>query len=189
MDERAVHREKDGRSWRIGDNIDVAWIAQRTSTGVTIASAIPPVFDAYATVVVPDTHESRDAHVGLLLGLLSGYRGAQTWWLGYLDTGADDVIFPDAPMVTLYAEWRYVLIEAGSAQARSWRGDNSWKGAMPDLVFPTDRSWLLSALWDDDWRCLGGPADLVQRVVEEPRLDARTVRPDQDATPPGHTSR
>ena len=59
---------------------------------------------------------------------------------------------------------------------------------MPDMIFPTDRTWLLSTLWDDDWRCLGGPRDLVQQIVDEPRLDARAVRPDQDATPPGHTS-
>ena len=40
---------------------------------------------------------------------------------GYLDTGADDIVFPDAPKVTLYSGWPYVLVEAGPEQAATWR--------------------------------------------------------------------
>ena len=47
--------------------------------------------------------------------------GDQPWWLGYLDTGATDVVFPDAPMVSLYTDWDYVLVEAGPEQALTWR--------------------------------------------------------------------
>ena len=60
---------------------------------------------------------------GLLLTLLSEHSPDQRW-LGYLDTGVDDIVFPDAPKVTLYAGWRYVLIEAGPDQAAAWRPDS-----------------------------------------------------------------
>jgi hypothetical protein len=44
-------------------------------------------------------------------------------------------------------------------------------------------------LWDDDWRCLGGPAALIQAVLDDPALEARPVGLDEDATPPGHVAR
>ncbi len=55
-------------------------------------------------------------------------------------------------------------------------------------VSPADRSWLRSWLWDDTWRCLGGPAALVDRSAVHPRLQVRRVYPDEDATPPGHVA-
>ena len=44
---------KDGQDWRIGADADVAWIRAGTTVGLTITSAIPPIFEAYATIVVP----------------------------------------------------------------------------------------------------------------------------------------
>ncbi|MDQ1485858.1 MAG: hypothetical protein QOJ62_1551 [Actinomycetota bacterium] len=184
-----ARRVRDGRSWRIGDAAEVAWIAQGTVTGLTIASAIPPIFDAYATTVVPGDAADRDEHDRALLTLLSDQSAGQPWWLGYLDTGADDVVFPDAPMVTLYAGWHYVLVEAGPPQAASWKDPSSWRGALPDVIFPADRSWLVSTLWDDEWRCVGGPTDLVERFQRDARLEARPVSLGDDATPPGHQAR
>jgi hypothetical protein len=173
-----VELDRDGRMWRIGTASEVAWISSGTSTGLTITSAIPPVFEAYATVVLPPGGEGQSA--------------GQPWWLGYLDTGADDIVFPDAPKVTLYAGWEYVLVEAGPEQAVTWRRNGSWsfwKGALPNLMFPADRSWLVSTLWDDDWTCVGGPAGLVDRFLSHPGLETRPVMPGQDATPPGHQAR
>jgi hypothetical protein len=181
---------KDGREWRIGTDADVAWIQESTVPGLSITSAIPTVFAAYATIVVPDKDEGRAEHSRLTLRLLSEQSGDQPWWLGYLDTGADDVVFPDAPRVTLYADWRYVLVQAGPAEAARWRHDlRSWRAPGPDLVFPADRSWLLSWLWDDDWRCLGGPIALVERLLDQPKLQVRRVGLGEDATPPGHVAR
>lgn len=57
----------------------------------------------------------------------------RTWRIG-----TDDIIFPDAAKVSMYAGWRYVLVEAGPEQAAAWRG------TLPDMIFPPDRSWLLS---------------------------------------------
>ena len=56
------------------------------------------------------------------------------------------------------------------------------------MIFPADRSFLVSMLWDDDWRCLGGSAALIEDIVREPAFTARRVEPGQDATPPGHTA-
>ena len=80
-------------------------------SGLEITSAIPPVFDDYATIVLPDDHA---ASTFVLLDLLAEGIADQPWWLGYLDTGIDDVIFSDAPKVRLYAGWEYVLVQAGA---------------------------------------------------------------------------
>ena len=186
-----VRQARDGRTWRIGTGQEVAWIADGTSTGLAITAAIPPVFEAYATVVRPED-ERQDQQDQAMLALLSEYSAEQPWWLGYLDTGADDVVFADAPMVTLYAGWHYVLVEAGPEQAATWRrGDlgSFWKGVLPNLMFPADRSWLVSTLWDDDWTCVGGSAPLVERFERDPELRALPVTLGQNATPPGHEAR
>jgi hypothetical protein len=184
-----ITRTRDGSTWRIGTAADVAWIATGTSTGRTITAAIPPVFETYATVVLPYAGVGQDEHDRAVLALLSDQFADQLWWLGYLDTGADDIVFPDAPKVTLYSGWHYVLVEAGPEQAATWRQHGPWsfwKGALPNLMFPADRSWLVSTLWDDDWSCIGGPASLVDSFLRHPDLQARPVVLGQDATPPGH---
>jgi hypothetical protein len=180
---------KDGRTWRIGTQAEVAWIASGTSVGRTISAGIPPVFDAYATVVLPDSDEERDRHDRALSALLTERSPDRPWWLGYLDTGADDIVFPGAPMVTLYTGWPYVLVEAGPEQAATWRTTRLgtfWRGALPNLMFPADQSWLVSALWDDDWSCIGGSTNLVRSLLAHPDLEARSVALGQDAAPPGH---
>jgi hypothetical protein len=187
-----VTKVRDGSAWRIGTSAEVEWIVAGTSAGLTITAAIPPVFEAYATVVLPDPGERRDNHDSAVLSVLSGQSVGQSWWLGYLDTGVDDIVFADAPKVTLYAGWPYVLVEAGPKQAASWRegeGWPFWKGTLPDLMFPADRSWLVSTLWDDDWMCIGGSAELVDRFLGHPGLRARPTALEQDATPPGHQAR
>ena len=73
---------RDGRTWRIGTDSDVAWIKEGTSTGRTITSAIPPLFEAYATVVLPERGEGQDAHDQAMLDLLSKESASQLWWLG-----------------------------------------------------------------------------------------------------------
>lgn len=180
-----LRQRKDGVTWRIGTDADVAWIDSGTSMGVSITAAIPPVFAAYATVLLPDSDEERDKRDRAISALLTEESTGQQWWLGYLDTGADDVIFPDAPMVTLYTGWRYVLVEAGPTQAATWRRhDRGTYGALPNLIFPADHSWLVSTLWDDDWSCSGGSNRLVDRFLSHPDLQARRVALGEDATPP-----
>jgi hypothetical protein len=184
-----VSAERDGRTWRIGTAAEVAWITDATTVDRTITSAIPPIYEAYATIVLPYRGEGQEVHDRAVLSVLSEHSSGQPWWLGYLDTGSDDIVFPRAPMVTMYSGWHYVLVDAGPEQAATWRQydfRSFWKGALPNLMFPADRSWLVSTLWDDDWTCIGGPAPLVGEFLRHPDLEARPVALGQDATPPGH---
>jgi hypothetical protein len=178
---------RDGREWRLGTDIDLTWINSGTAAGTAITCAIPPVFASYCTVALPQGAPELIAHEQAVVELLTAETDRQPWWLGYLDTGASDVVFPYAPGVTIYYGYRYVMVEAGPQQATSWR-DAQFKGALPDLMFPADRSWLLSTMWDDDWTCIGGSEQLVASFLTNPTLGprARRVVLGDDATPPGH---
>src|SRR6185312_8808870 len=116
----AMTRDKDGRSWQIGTDADVQWLSQGTTFGSTITSAVPRVFQAYATVIVPAFQDGLREHEQRVIRLLAEH-SPHDWWLGYLETGGSDVVFPDAPRVQLYANWSYVLVKAGPEQALRWR--------------------------------------------------------------------
>ena len=121
--------------------------------------------------------------------LLSEQSAGQPWWLGYLDTGADDIVFPDAPMVTLYSGWHYVLVEAGPEQAATWRRSGPWvvlEGCLAQLDVP--RRPLVAGV-----HAVGRRLDLHRRtgrareqIPAPPRSAGRPVALGQDATPPGH---
>jgi hypothetical protein len=176
---------KDGRSWRIGTAQDTDWLAGTSARGDTVTVAIPPVFEAYATFY-PADGVVFEAHERAVVQELIAQTSAQPWWLGYLDTGAHDIVFPRASKVRLYWDWPYVLVEAGPEQALAWRtGHMRGDGSLPDLFFPADRSWLVSALWDDSWTCIGGPAALIGALERNALANARQVQPDVDALPPG----
>jgi hypothetical protein len=144
------------------------------------------VFDAYATFFEPDGTSLED-HERAVVDELVKHTPPQPWWLGYLETGAHDIVFPQAPRALLYWQWPYVMVEAGPAQALSWRiGHMRGGGSLPDLFFPADRSWLVSALWDDTWTCIGGPEELIDALQHNPLANGHRVGPDEDALPPGH---
>ena len=167
----------------------VDWITDAARRDRTIAGAIPPVFERYATVVIPDNYSAKARADAALVGILQAHSSAQPWWLGYLDTGVADVVEPAAPRVSAYVGWPYVLMAGGPQQALTSRSSSRttpWHSVLPELLFPADRTWLVSTMWDDDWRCIGGPAALVDALLIHPELEARSVLPDDDATPPGH---
>ncbi|MEW2427526.1 hypothetical protein AB0877_05860 [Micromonospora sp. NPDC047644] len=179
--------DRDGRRWLVGTASDVAWLAGRTTPGFSVTAAIPQVFEAYGTFH-PPAGVDVDAHEHAVIDELVGCTSDQPWWLGFLDTGAHDVVFPHARRVSLYWDWSYVLIEAGPEQALTWRtGHMRGDGALPDLFFPADRSWLVSALWDDTWTDIGASAAVLTALRRNPLVDARLVGPDEDACPPGLT--
>jgi hypothetical protein len=194
--ETEVWANKDGRAWRIGGEAEVAWIRKNTEVSFAITSAIPPVFEAYATLELPGSGdhpsasllEDPDRHSAGVLAVLGEHSAAQPWWIGYLDTGGADIVFDSVRKVQVGANgdsW-YVLVEAGAEQAGVWR-----KGSLPDLMFPADRSWLVSTLWDDDWTCIGGSRALVDAFLAHPDLRHRAREVDpllDDSTPPGHTA-
>ncbi len=199
--ETEVWGNKDGHAWRIGGDAEVAWIPENTEVSFAITSAIPPLFEAYATLELPGSGdhlsesplEAPDRYDACVLALLSEHSAAQPWWLGYLDTGDADIVFDSVRKVQAGANgdsW-YVLIEAGPEQAGSWREREHSESLLPDLMFPADCSWLLSTLWDDDWTCIGGSRALVDAFLSHSDLRhrAREVDPSlEDATPPGHTA-
>lgn len=182
-----VQASRHGRSYEVGSAETVAWIAAGVRPyGLTVDTAVPPVFEAYATVHQADG-EAVAEHERALVDVLLRHTAGQPWWLGYLDTGAHDVVLPQARRVPLYSDWPYVLVKAGPAQALSWRTGHLRDGAgsLPDLFFPQDRSWLVSSLWDDTWTCLGGSVDLVDALTREPLLHGRRVALEDDTLPPG----
>ena len=169
----------------------VDWITDSTRRDGTMATAVPPGYARYATVIIPDDDVAKTLADAALVDVLQAHTPAQPWWLGYLDTGLADLVVPTAPRVAAYVGWPYVLLGGGPDQALTSRrnGDcTPWHSALPELVFPRDRSWLVSTLWDDDWRCVGGPAALVGALLLRPELEARPVALDEIATPPGHDS-
>jgi hypothetical protein len=181
-----VELEKDGRRWRIGDQEDVDWLPVDPAISDTIATAVPPVFEAYATFHPADDGDIR-GHERAVVHALTAYADDQPWWLGFLETGAHDVVFPGAPRVKLYWDWPYVLVQAGPEQALAWRVGHMrhGEGTLPDLFFPADRSWLVSALWDDTWTCVGGPEELIDALLGKPLVNARRVSLEEDMLPPG----
>jgi hypothetical protein len=199
--ETEVWGNKDGRAWRIGGEAEVAWIRENTEVSFAITSAIPPVFEAYATLELPGSGrhdagsslEDQDRHDAAVVAVLSKHPTAQPWWIGYLERGpGDDIVFYDVRKVRPGpTDARYVLVEAGPEQAGVWREREHSNGPLPDLIFPADHSWLVSTLWDDDWTCIGGSRGLVDAFLAHPDLQhrAREVDPSlKDATPPGHTA-
>lgn len=181
-----VEAFKDGRSWQIGTTREVDWIVNRTTEGPSITVAIPPVFEAYATFYEPDG-VAIFAHEQAVVNRLVEFTPDQSWWVGYLDTGAHSVVFDDVRNVSLYWSWHYVLVAAGLEQALTWRTGHmrAQYGVLPDLFFPEDRSWLLSALWDDTWTCISGPRILIEALHHDPLVQAHRVQLGVDAKPPG----
>jgi hypothetical protein len=102
-----IWRSKGDRAWRIGGDAEIAWIEESTESGLTIMSAIPPVFEAYATLEEPGTgnheltassvedwkrHEAEwERHEAGVLEVLTAHTAPQPWWLGY--------ITPDLPVL------------------------------------------------------------------------------------------
>jgi hypothetical protein len=184
---------RDGRRWRLGTDDDAAWINDGINRGTSavlgITYAVPPVFDAYCTLELPQTADEAEAsrHERAAIDLLARHTSAQPWWLGYLDTGASNIVFPYTSRTTVYSGWGYVLVKAGPKQAITWR-ETGFSWALPELMFPADRSWLVSTMWDDSWSSIGGSEQLIERFLTDPLLGPR-VRPvtlDQDPRPPGH---
>jgi hypothetical protein len=185
------HVLKGGQDWSLGADADVAWINNGTSAGTAITTAIPPIFASYCTLLLPrNRNADQAAHDQAVIELLTEQTHGQPWWLGYLDTGASDVVFPYAPRTTVYYGYGYVLVQAGPQQASSWR-EADFKGALPELMFPQDRSWLVSTMWDDGWTSIGGSEQLVASFLQHPVLGPKTRRIalDDDATPPGRELR
>lgn len=171
----------------LAGNPTVDWITEATRGDLTVAAAIPPGYTAYAIVMIEQTDEGKRQQDAALVDVLRQHSNEQSWWLGYLDTGVADVIDPAAPRVGVYGmQWPYVLRQGRSRDALEARTNDAgtpWHSALPELIFPQDRSWLVSTMWDDDWRCVGGPEALMKDLLQHLGASARAVGLDEDRQP------
>src|SRR5260370_40182975 len=94
-----VRQARDGRTWCIGTDAEVAWIANGTSMGRTITAAGPPVFEAYATAVLPYAAQQGE-HDRAMLALLPDQSAGQPWWLGYPPPPPSHIPSPPPPTST-----------------------------------------------------------------------------------------
>ena len=111
------------------------------------------MYAAYATIVVPDGDEAKTQPDRALVEALEAPAPADRWWIGYLDTGAAELSNIKGPRMSAYAGWTYVLKAWGLRQVLATRDNGRstpWHSALPELLFPHDRAWLVSTLWDDD---------------------------------------
>ena len=103
----------------VGGQAHVDWITEGTEPGRRITAAIPPFFGDYATLTDALADEDRPRDLSLerrqdlaFAEVLRRHSGGRPWWIGYLDTGASDIVFWQAPKVTLYYGWSYVFVLA-----------------------------------------------------------------------------
>lgn len=203
--------ERGGHHWEVGTEATVAWIQHGTDVGMAITSLVPPLFEAYATVVDPWC-ETFDP-------LLKNF---DRLWSSDIPDGAwlepeHEVLRAGSRGWQVQEQLVEILAGYGS---RSWwlgyldRGEGvgfgrtsptrlyvgwpyrlvkagpeqalSWQVTLPDLMFPEDHTWCFSTGWDDSWTCLGGPTNMIARLCDDSIVAARQVDVDQDATPPGH---
>ena len=166
---------KNERSWLIGTASDAAWLDALGTAGSGITA-----FDGSCRLNLPDDHvRDQAAHDQAVVRVLGAF-GTSDWWLGYLEYGVGiDLVFDDAPRTRIFG-WNYILAQAGAQQALSWRPsvapDIAWKGALPDLIFPVDHSWILFTPWDDRWSFIGGPQGMVERCELDSTLGSRIER-------------
>ena len=171
-------RERDGCDWCIGVPADIAWLHPFPRDEAD--PPLPPLFEGIAGVRFPAPLPGAQRRHDLALAeLLRASSPAQAWWLGYLDTGkSEDLVFFDVPTVTVDDGFEYVLVLAGVEQAIGWRPSEGrsapWRGALPELMFPEDRSWLLYTPWDDRCTYIGGPDAVLADLRRDPELGART---------------
>ena len=183
-----VQVSKDGRNWRIGAAADVDWIAGHTTAGISITTAIPPVFDAYATTTRPTTSPPPPTSTPWSKTSSRTPRTSPGGWA--TSTPAPTTSSSPTPRRCRSTGAGRTCWSRPAPSKPSPGGPVTCatpEGALPDLFFPADRSWLVSALWDDTWTCVGGPAPLIHTLERDPLANARRVRPDEDALPPGLT--
>lgn len=67
---------------------------------------MPARYESYATITEPEpwSDEAGQRQNARLVEILTRY-GPADWWLGYLDTGSSDVVFPRARKVQADGIW------------------------------------------------------------------------------------
>lgn len=163
------------------------WIADATRPSMEVTSAIPPVFEAYATITHEyDDGDGSDSSIGelnmvrdrvdALLPHLAAATGDVEIWFGFRYYAAYYLEDEDGRIDVYEHVFQFATGPLAALSA----------GMLPELVWPADRSWLLSNLYDDDWSYVGGNASLIRSLQDDPILTARRVQLGEDSIPPGH---
>jgi hypothetical protein len=70
------------------------------------------------------------------------------------------------------------IVLAGSLSAIDWLDPAEWWfRQLPNLIWPLDHSWLVASEVDFDSTLVGGSTELIEAVVESPKLEALAVDP------------
>ena len=136
---------------------DVDWIRQSGAAFGTLRYAIPDGFEAYGVLDLPA--DIVPVETSLLGGL--GVEPDDQLVAGWIDCGPWPA--PAGDEHVLYTGWAYRLrrVHASMLAGLPTEGE----GSFPDLLFPPDRSWLVSLLWDDAWRSIGAPQKAADRLA------------------------
>ncbi|WP_156761630.1 hypothetical protein [Microbacterium karelineae] len=78
----------------------------------------------------------------------------------------DHVLFRAAPRVWADPSWE---------QNVPWRDSGSTYP--PSLIWPADRSWVVTGDVDDDTSLVAGSAELIRAICADPRIEAREIPP------------
>ena len=93
------------------------------------------------------------------------------------------VVVPDGDTAKTLADVALVEVLQGHTTAQPW-----WLGHLDTGLADLVAADVPMVAVYDGWRCVGGPAPLVDGLLLRPDLQVRAVTPDQDATPPGRSS-
>lgn len=141
---------------------EVNWLREGNGPAGTLSYALPGRFDVYGAIDLPD--EISPTEDTLLSALAPNPAAALL--AGWIDRGPWPP--PHGDEFVLYWGWRYRFrwVLPAELQGLPSEGEDSF----PDLLFPPDRSWLVSLLWDDSWRSVGASEPVARRI--EQRLPA-----------------
>jgi hypothetical protein len=77
---------------------------------------------------------------------------------------------------------RDYLVYAGPVEAVTAVAPLSGLGQTPNLWWPADRAWCVATEIDLPWTYVGGPADLIERILGDERIEALAAEPGDSLT-------
>lgn len=135
----------------------ISWIRHDGAAFGTLQYAIPGGFEAYGVLDLPqDIVPIEDALLSTL-----GVSPADQVLAGWIDRGPWPA--PAGDEHVLYTGWKYRLRRVPASELSGLPTEGV--GSFPDLLFPPDRSWLVSLLWDDSWRSIGTSQTTADRLA------------------------
>ena len=79
------------------------------------------IFQAYASPYPPGGTASSRVYEQAIMGTLAAHTAPQPGRLGCRHTGAHDIVFPEAPLLSLCLDRPGVVVEGEPSEAMTWR--------------------------------------------------------------------